>query len=93
MVFTDTFVYGVFGSAIVEVVSAWHYTNNDGAGDLPPKYKRFSFWLIRVILAIMAGLLAEAYGIKSNPILAINIGASTPLIVKALGENIPKNIS
>jgi hypothetical protein len=35
-----------------------------------------------------AGGLAHAYGIKDNPLLAINIGASAPLILQALSKGV-----
>lgn len=83
----EIFLWGFCGSAAVEVVNLYIYFNKDD-NTLPSRYRRTGFWIIRVLLAIIAGGLALAYNIE-NPILAINIGAATPLIVQTLTKSIP----
>jgi hypothetical protein len=50
------------------------------------------FWVARLLLAMTAGGLAIAYDIKT-PVLALHIGAATPLIVQALAKNFPSLVS
>jgi hypothetical protein len=56
---------------------------------LPERYRRPGFWVVRFILALLAGGLAVAHAID-KPLLAINIGAATPLIIQALATGIRK---
>ena len=57
-----------------------------------PDLKDFFYWLPFLILPLVGGFLAYAYansGTVLTPILAINIGASAPLILKSLASTIP----
>jgi hypothetical protein len=58
---------------------------------LPPRYKNPAFWLVRMLLAVVGGGLALAYDI-TKPLLAANIGAATPLIIKAFSEGVRPSI-
>ncbi len=51
----------------------------------PTRYRHIGFWIARSALAIVGGLMAVAYNIQS-PLLAINIGAATPAILRALAQ-------
>jgi len=79
------FLWGVGGSIAVEVVTMWGYYEHDRA--LPERYKQFGFWVVRALLAIMGGGLALAYEIQ-KPLLAANIGAATPLIIRAFAAGL-----
>lgn len=83
----EIFFWGFSGSAAVEIVNLYSHFNKDD-DKLPYRYRRIGFWIIRLLLAIIAGGLALAYNIE-NPVLAINIGAATPLIVQTLAKSIP----
>jgi hypothetical protein len=52
---------------------------------LPARYYSPLFWIIRFFLACAGGGLAVAYKIE-NPVAAVQIGASAPLIIKALAK-------
>jgi hypothetical protein len=72
-------LWGFAGSMAVEIIvlhESW-----DGADDVPAKYKKIQFWVVRFLVACVGGGLAYAYGIEGNPLLAANIGASAPLII------------
>jgi hypothetical protein len=85
------FSYGFAGSVAIEVVKLYHlYESADSKGRkraLPPRYRRVGFWIVRLLLATIAGGLAIAYEID-RPLLAINIGVATPLILQALGQGL-----
>jgi len=85
----QVFLWGFGGSAAIEVVNLYHiYQAKDVT--IPERYKRKGFWFIRFLLAVMAGGLALAYKIDT-PLLAVNIGAATPLILQALSQNITQS--
>ncbi len=84
---TTTVRLGAGGSLTVEVLNAYQAVNaNDG--DLPRRYKRIPFYLVRVLLAVVAGGLALAYHIQQE-VLALNVGAATPLIIRAFAQTPP----
>ena len=80
----ETFLWGCTGSIAVEVVAllSYYYSN---PVKLPGRYRKAGFWLTRLILVCVAGLLAVGYEIDQR-ILAINIGAATPLILTSLAR-------
>ena len=84
MSFVETFFWGLLGSVAVETVTllGFYYSN---PVELPERYAMTSFWITRIVLAVLAGLIAVGYGIEQR-ILAFNIGAATPLIVTSLAR-------
>jgi hypothetical protein len=77
------FVCGFCGSMAVELVLLNQCFQDEA--DLPRRYKTASFWVVRILLAVLAGGLALAYNID-NPVLALNVGAATPLIIRAFAH-------
>ena len=77
------FLCGFGGSVAVEIVMV-HQLMQDGK-QLPERYTKPVFWVVRILLAVVGGGLALAYGID-KPLLAANIGAATPLIIKAFSD-------
>ena len=86
----EVFACGAGGSVAVEVVTAYRYFSPPHAG-LPAFYQSWSFYIVRVLLALVAGGLAVAYGINQT-ILAIHIGAATPLIVQTFSQTQPPSV-
>lgn len=80
-----TFLCGFSGSIAVEIVLLNQFLQEDRR--LPPRYRNPIFWIVRILLAAVGGGLALAYEIN-KPLLAANIGAATPLIIKAFSEGI-----
>ena len=76
---------GFGGSAAVEIVMLHQLMQDDR--ELPERYHRLAFWVVRTLLAVVGGGLALAYDID-KPLLAANIGAATPLIIKAFSEGL-----
>lgn len=82
---TEGFIWGFCGSLAVEVITLNSiYISEAG---FPARYKKFWFWILRFMLAVVAGGLAVAYKID-QPILAANIGAATPLIIQSFMQGI-----
>ena len=78
---------GAFGSGCVELLYAWKVYQ--GSGVFPKRYGRVGFWFVRSLLAIAGGIFAYLYQ-PTSEILAVHIGASTPLLIAAFAERPPK---
>jgi len=89
----EAFMWGFAGSAAVEIANVYQVYQDENI-KMPARYKLIMFWVVRIMLAIIAGGLAIAYNIN-NPILAANIGASAPLILQALSQGFrpPQNLN
>lgn len=85
----ETFCWASFGSFAMEVLSAYEAINGNN-GDLPERYRKLPFIAIKIILAVVAGGLAVSYGINT-PLLALNIGVSTPLILHTFAKGLSSN--
>jgi hypothetical protein len=64
------FLCGFAGSAAVEIVSMYQFyqgasSSNPRARVLPARYKTVGFWVVRFLLAVIAGGLALAYEINN----------------------------
>jgi hypothetical protein len=58
----------------------------------PPTFSDPVYWLQFVSLPLLGGFFALAYsasGVKLSPILAVNIGASAPLILRTMAASAP----
>ena len=53
---------------------------------LPEHYRHVGYWALRLTIAVFGGGLAAAYEVH-NPIAALQIGASAPLIYDTLSKN------
>jgi hypothetical protein len=80
-------LFGVIGGALAEVLKWWQLHEDP----TPPAYlKSVFYWGITLLMALVGGVLALAYKVDaSEPLLAINIGASAPLILKGLASAVP----
>jgi hypothetical protein len=85
------FLCGFGGSIAVEVVVLYQHYHIEPL-KLPERYKMIGFWIVRLFLAVVGGGLAMAYEID-KPLLAANIGAATPLIIKAFAEGLKPAIT
>lgn len=85
MLILQQFLWGFVGSLAVEIVQI--HCLLDTSRKLPLRYRKPIYWIARLLLAVTAGGLAVAYDIKT-PVLALHVGAATPLIVQALAQNL-----
>lgn len=88
----ETFLWGIFGGIGAEagVVFALRYR-------LPAEYpywlKSKVYYLVAGIMVLLGGGIALAYsrsGTTLNALLAMQIGASAPLILRKLSETVPE---
>ena len=87
MTHLQTFFWAFLGSVAVELVTAGRMFQGDSR-EVPGHYKWGWFWAWRVGLAVLGGFLAVGYGVQDK-ILAMNIGASAPLLINGLALGIP----
>lgn len=85
---------GMFGGLSVEILFWW--SRRDASGDsFPPYAKQYSYWIATILMIIFSGVLVWLYqrsGIDLKPIVAFNIGASTPSIISALTKAAPPTV-
>jgi hypothetical protein len=72
-----TFVCGFLGSIVGEVFAMDESFRKEEP--LSPRFHKLGFWLVRIVIAGFGGALAVLYRVQ-NPIAALQIGASAPLI-------------
>ena len=81
------FALGIIGGLLAEVLK-WYQLRESPT---PPVYlKSAMYWVITVVMALVGGLLAVIQNVPvSQPILALNIGISAPLILRGLAAVTP----
>lgn len=82
----EQFLWGFIGSVAAEIVTLVQLF--ESGIPLHGRYKSFGFWVVRFMLTLLAGCLVIVYDIQSRP-LAIHIGVTTPLIIRALSQKSP----
>ena len=84
---------GFAGGCAAEALK-WYRIREDLHRGVPAYAKSWLYWLVAGIMAAMGGRLVFAYQASDNdslnPILALNIGASAPLILGSLVGQIPQ---
>lgn len=80
----ETFFWAFGANMAVELLDI--QTSLKTGSRLPVHHRTRIYWVVCLILASVAGFLAIAHNIKGNPLLAINIGVATPIILRSLGK-------
>ncbi len=82
-----TFVLGIIGGLLGEVLK-WYSLRESPTP--PPYLKSVQYWVITLVMALVGGILAVIQNVPaSQPVLALNIGISAPLILKGLAAVVP----
>jgi hypothetical protein len=82
----EGFLFGLFGAFLSEVLGLFKLRREASLAALPWLKSKF-YWVITVLMILIGGGLAWVYlrsGAQLNPLLAVNIGASAPLILSTL---------
>lgn len=90
----EFFIYGILGGLLAELLGL--YKLRTQAPSAFPSYLRSAFyWAVTVAMILAGGGLVWIYnqsGLDMKPIVAVNIGASAPLILGTLGQAKPLEI-
>jgi len=84
--FWQVFTVGCLGGVIGDLVIIF-----EARRDRPPEYtKKKFYWLCVILMTLAGGVLTCFYGLHGvQAILALNIGASAPLILKSFATGTP----
>lgn len=74
------FGWGCAGSAALEAVRFCERLRTSKSGRIPVEYLRSGFWVRRLLLALVAGTVAAAWGV-AQPIQGLALGASAPRLM------------
>lgn len=80
----QSFLWGAAGSWAVEVLLAYNAYQKDAP--TPGRYLKPGFWLVRALVATVAGGLVVAHHIVDQPLLSIHMGVATPAIMAGIAE-------
>jgi hypothetical protein len=84
---SEMFYCGLGGSIAVEIL-AYYNVFTPRNPKLPRRYYTYGFWISRLMIAFIAGLLPSYLYDVHNKIAAVNLGASTPLVIMGLSEGL-----
>lgn len=95
MTLTQLFWLGVLGGFFTELLG--HYKIRETAPNAFPKYlKSPYYWVVTVLMVLSGGCLTAIYAasnIDLAAVVAVNIGASAPLILGTFAQRSPPNIN
>lgn len=87
--FWQVFGAGFAGGFAAEMVALYELRHNV-TSELPHYIKSKFYWLISLVMMLIGAGLTCLYGIEEvQGLLAVNIGASAPLILRTLSKNVP----
>ncbi|MCB0307264.1 MAG: hypothetical protein KDI38_26110 [Calditrichaeota bacterium] len=85
----QVFIWGTAGGFLAELLK-WY--NLRESPNMPDYARKVFYWLVTLLMIGVGGLLADLYGIDpGNRLLAINVGASAPLIIQTLMKGLPNS--
>jgi len=90
----ETFAWGLFGGFGAEIAVVFS-NRHRAAKDFPYWLKSWPYYVTAVVMLLVGGGVAVAYassGTTLNAMLAIQIGASSPLIFRKLTETVPGTV-
>jgi hypothetical protein len=87
----EGFAWGILGGGVAEFLG-WHKLRHQSPDDLPLWMASPYYWSVTLGMVAVGGILVVAYlrsDVKMNAIMAINIGASAPLLLGSLVSQSP----
>jgi hypothetical protein len=86
----QVFWVGFGGAILAELVVLYELRHNAWA-DMPTYLKNPFYWVLSAAMALAGGGLTCLYGLHNvQGLLAVNIGASAPLIIRSFASSAPK---
>jgi len=93
-----TFLWAAGGGVAAEALRWWRMIRAQQQGttlNLPVYARSPLYWGLTVVIVLAGGMLSVAYvasGQRLGPILAVNVGASAPLIIQGLAASAPDGL-
>lgn len=90
--YASGFWWGVLGGFLAELLQ-WFGMRRTLPADLPEWTRSPFYWAITLLMILAGGGLVVVYvesSLLANPFIAVNIGASAPLILGKLAQQTPK---
>jgi hypothetical protein len=91
MEYLEGFLYGAVGGLFAELLGLFKL-RREAPSNLPDWLKSPFYWCITLAMICAGGLVVVIYlrsGIPLKPIIAVNVGASAPLIISTLSSHTP----
>lgn len=91
MVLQDEFLFGVVGGVFAVSLNLWKW-REAAPNEFPEYFSRPFYWVVSLLMIMSGGMLALIYaksGITLSPLLAVNVGASAPLILGSMTASAP----
>lgn len=83
----EIFLGGAAGGLLAQLA---HWYGLRESPNYPDYMKTAFYWIVTIAMIAAGGVLAVLYGTADvNALLAVNVGASAPLIIKALAQTTP----
>lgn len=90
----EYFLYGIFGGLLAELLGLYKLRTQAPAA-FPSYLRSVFYWVVTIGMILAGGVLVLVYdksGLALKPLIAVNIGASAPLILGALVQSTPPKI-
>lgn len=84
-------IYGVIGGSLPEIFALYKLRHMK-KGEKPDWVKSKFYWIVTTIMVLLGGVTSFLYfklGIQINELMAVHLGAATPLIISNLGKHKP----
>ena len=85
---------GILGGLFTELLGLFKLRQQAPA-QIPAYLRSIFYWVVTIAMIIAGGglvLIYSAAGIDLNPLVAVNIGASAPLIIGSLASQVPVEV-
>jgi hypothetical protein len=85
------FLFGILGGFLAELLGLFR-VRQQRPQDLPSWVRSPFYWVVTILMIAAGGVLVVVYmksGIDLKPIIAVNVGASAPLIIGTLVAQTP----
>jgi hypothetical protein len=90
----EAVAWGLFGGLLVEVAGLYELRKIP-SDEFPRHVFSKRYWIITALMVLIGGMLVLGYersGASLSALLAVNIGASAPLLIGRLVGNVPSNL-
>lgn len=90
----EGFALGFLGAAFAELLG-WFKLRTEARDKFPEYWKSYLYWGLTVAMMVAGGMLVVVYlrsGIEMKAVIALNVGASAPLIIGGFTSQAPQVI-